>query len=106
MEPGQPRGDFGPWGGVWELPPCRRGRYVWEEPWPGFGSWNLAVGEGQVPAVPLSPAQAGGLQQSPAGVAVPCLLLTPAVAPKVSSVLEGSVLFLALNQGLSRQSQG
>lgn len=36
------------------------------------GSWSLAAGEGQVPGVPLSPSQAGGLQQSPAGMAVPC----------------------------------
>lgn len=71
-----------------------------------LGSWNLAADEGQVPGVPLSPSEAGGLQQSPAGLAIPCFLLVPTVALKVSSVLEGSMLFVALNQGLSRQSQG
>lgn len=70
-----------------------------------FGSWSLAAGEGQVPGVPCHRPRPG-LQQSPAGMAVPCSLLMPAVTPKVSSVLEGSVLFLALNQGLSRRSQG
>lgn len=36
------------------------------------GSRSLAAGEGQVPGVPPPPSQAGGLQQSPAGVAIPC----------------------------------
>lgn len=43
-----------------------------------------------MPGVPLSPSQAGGLGH-------PCFLLMPTVALKVSSVLEGSMLFLALH---------
>lgn len=53
-------------------------------------SWSLAAGEGQMPGVPLSPSQAGGLGH-------PCFLLMPTVALKVSSVLEGPMLFLALH---------
>lgn len=42
----------------------------------------------------------------PAGVAVPCSLLMPTVALKVSSVLEGSMLFLALNPCKAKVQQG
>lgn len=55
---------------------------------------------------PCHPPRLGGFSRALLEWPSPAFLLMPAVAPKVSSVLEGSMLFLALNQGLCRQSRG
>lgn len=68
----------------------------------GFGEWSLAADEGQVPGVPLSPCQAGVASAEPCWGGHACSFLMPTVALKVSSVLEGSMLVLALNPGKAK----
>lgn len=55
---------------------------------------------------PRHPPRLEGFSRALLGWPSPAFLPMPPVAPEVSSVLEGSMLFLALNQGLCRQSQG
>lgn len=67
------------------------------------GSWSLAADEGQVPGVPLSPCQAGGLLGWP--------LPAPSSCPRWHSEGElcaGGIdaVFSSQSSGLSRQSQG